>query len=82
MRDGVAVAACAPSVPEVEPNDRCEQASVLPANGEVAGFLWPGDEDCFRLALPGVYRWASSLFDPVPREVIDAVRRRQGCDGG
>ena len=36
----------------------------------------------FRLALPGVYRWASSLFDPVPREVIDAVRRRQGCDGG
>lgn len=38
---------------EVEPNDRCEQASALPANGEVAGFLWPGDEDCFRLALPG-----------------------------
>lgn len=30
----------------------------------------------FRLALPGVYRWASSRFDPVPREVIDAARRR------
>jgi NAD(P)-dependent dehydrogenase (short-subunit alcohol dehydrogenase family) len=30
----------------------------------------------FRLLLPGVYRWASARFDPVPRAVIEAARTR------
>lgn len=35
---------------EVEPNDACAQATPLPQGGDaVAGFLWPGDVDCFRL---------------------------------
>ncbi len=48
---------------EVEPNDDCEQAMALPLitrgsagsgspisqEGQLAGFLWPGDIDCFRL---------------------------------
>lgn len=48
---------------ETEPNDECEQANVLPiaAHGSVAGgagvameaqlagFLWPGDVDCYRI---------------------------------
>jgi hypothetical protein len=35
---------------EVEPNDACAQATLLPQGGDaVAGFLWPGDVDCFRL---------------------------------
>lgn len=30
----------------------------------------------FRLALPGVYRWASARFDPVPRPVVEDARQR------
>lgn len=49
---------------EVEPNDDCEQAMSLPLltrgspagggpitqEGQLAGFLWPGDVDCYRIA--------------------------------
>lgn len=38
---------------EVEPNDACAQATPLQQGGDaVAGFLWPGDVDCFRLPVP------------------------------
>jgi hypothetical protein len=35
---------------EQEPNDTCERASRLAAPGEIAGFLWPGDVDCYQVA--------------------------------
>lgn len=48
---------------ESEPNDDCEQANLVPLasrgsaagstgivlDGQLAGFLWPGDVDCFRI---------------------------------
>lgn len=36
---------------ETEPNDGCERAN--PLAGDIAGFLWPGDVDCFRVAVSG-----------------------------
>ncbi len=42
---------------ESEPNDTCaHQANVLPVSSgstEIAGFLWPGDVDCFRIPAMG-----------------------------
>ena len=59
---------------EVEPNDDCAQASLLKltavgggrSEGELAGFLWPGDLDCFRLRppSPGPAEWQLKLSLP------------------
>lgn len=59
---------------EVEPNDDCAQASLVklaaaasgPSEGEIAGFLWPGDVDCFRLRPPsaGPAQWQLKLALP------------------
>ena len=59
---------------EVEPNDSCAQASLVKlaavaggrSEGEIAGFLWPGDVDCFRLRPPsaGPAQWQLKLALP------------------
>lgn len=59
---------------EIEPNDDCAQASLVklaavaggPSEGEIAGFLWPGDVDCFRLRSPsaGPAQWQLKLALP------------------
>ena len=59
---------------EVEPNDDCAQAGLVKlaavaggrSEGEIAGFLWPGDADCFRLRPPssGPAQWQLKLALP------------------
>ncbi|MCS6914840.1 MAG: hypothetical protein RMK29_02155 [Myxococcales bacterium] len=57
---------------EQEPNDRCEEATPLPHQraGEVAGFLWPGDQDCFRLPLSVPSVVSLRLVGDCPAELV------------
>lgn len=59
---------------EIEPNDDCAQATPLKlgavgsgrGEGDIAGFLWPGDVDCYRLQPPSASptRWQLKLALP------------------
>lgn len=59
---------------EAEPNDDCAHPMLVTlantsgnrADGDLAGFLWPGDVDCFRLhsAAAGEHRWQVKLALP------------------
>jgi len=85
---------------ESEPNDDCGRANLLTltpqagsaAEGFVAGFLWPGDTDCFRirgaaapqrhsiqLSLPGAGSDCRAVLDWVRSEGIEQL---PGADGG